>query len=107
MAMNALARGDVNSFVALKNDALHHQANANAIAQQAQRTAVYRTEQNAAVIGNQMAMNALACGDVNSFVALQHNALHHQANANAIAQQANANAMQQRRYHQCHHQGGF
>ena len=72
-----------------------------------QAQAVHTTEQAAAVIENRMAMNALARGDVNSFVALQHDASRHQANANAIAQQANANAMQQRLHHQWHHQGGF
>ncbi len=60
-----------------------------------------RREHATAVIENQMAMNALAHGDVNSFVALESDAMRHQANANALHQQHHHG------HHHHHHHGGF
>jgi hypothetical protein len=56
-----------------------------------------RREEATAAIENRMAMNALAHGDVNSFVALEADAMRHQANANALHHQR----------HHHHHHGGF
>jgi hypothetical protein len=61
-----------------------------------------RREEATAAIENQMAMNALARGDVNSFVALESDAMRHQANANALHQMHHHH-----HHHHGHHHGGF
>jgi len=58
-----------------------------------------RREEAVAAVENQMAMNALARGDVNSFVALESDAMRHQANANALHHQHHQ--------HHHHHHGAF